>query len=88
MARTIRLGDVVRFAPACNCPPIWRPLARQLEGRTFQVVGTAELLARAALVLQPWPCLNPFPSYQLAPVDCVGLGGHLIERDPAAGEVA
>lgn len=88
MTRTIRLGDVVRFAPACNCPPSWRPLARQLEGRAFQVVGTAQLLARAALVLQPWPCLDPSPSYQLAPVDCVSLGASLIERDPIAQGVA
>lgn len=88
MAHTIRLGDVVRFVPACNCPPMCRPLARQLAGRAFQVVGTAELQARAALVLQPWPCLDPFPSYQLAPADCVRLGASLIDRDPTTREVA
>ena len=88
MARTIRLGDVVRFAPACNWPPTWRPLARQLEGRAFQVVGTAELLARAALVLQPWPCFDPFPGFQLVPADCVRLGAYLIDRNPIARGVA
>lgn len=77
---TLRLGDVVTVSPPVNCPPSWRPLVRELAGRTFQVVGTADLLARSALVLQPWPCSEPFPSYQLAPVECLKLGSHLVSR--------
>lgn len=87
MATTVQLGEVVTFSPACNCPPEWRPLARELEGQTFQIVGTADLMGRSAVVLQPWPCFEPFPSYQLAPADCVRLGSYLIQREPSA-EVA
>jgi hypothetical protein len=81
-AQRFRLFDVVTFAPACNCPPAWRALVEHLQGQEFQIAGRAELPIGRALVLQPYPCQEPFPGYQLAPVDCVRLGASVIERFP------
>ena len=69
----INPGDVVVFKPSHWCPSIWRPLAEHLEGKTFQIIGTARLIYWDALVLQPWPCMEVFPGYQLADAESLQL---------------
>ena len=93
----INPGDVVVFKPSHWCPSIWRPLAEHLEGQTFQYIAKAQGWAGETLVLQPWPCMEMFPSYFLAPAECLMTEQelrHLNERDTyaeaqrRAGEVA
>ncbi|MCP9891875.1 hypothetical protein KBY57_12555 [Cyanobium sp. Aljojuca 7D2] len=50
---------------------IWRPLAEHLEGQTFQYIAKAQGWAGETLVLQPWPCMEAFPSCFLAPAECL-----------------
>ena len=71
----INPGDVVVFKPSHLCPSIWRDLAEHLEGKTFQVAGTARLIYWDALVLQPWPCTDEFPSFQLTEAESLQLAG-------------
>ena len=71
MERNIQMGDVVTLRPPCDCPERWRPLAEHLEGKTFQVTGTARTTSGDVLVLQPWPCVEIYPSFQLAPAECL-----------------
>jgi hypothetical protein len=73
MDRSFQIGDVVTLRPACDCSALWRPLAEQLEGETFQVIGTARTIGWDALVLQPWPCDETYPSCQLAPAECLQM---------------
>lgn len=71
--RNFQTGDVVTLRPSCDCPGLWRPLAEHLEGETFQVTGTARTIGWDALVLQPWPCAEIYPSCQLAPAECLQM---------------
>ena len=73
MNTNFRTGDVVTLRPACDCSALWRTLAEQLEGETFQVIGTARVIGWDALVLQPWPCAEIYPSCRLAPAECLQL---------------
>ena len=73
MARTFQIGEVVTLRPPCDCPGLWRQLAEQLKGVTFQVTGNAQTIGTAALVLQPWPGAEIYPSCRLAPAECLQL---------------
>jgi len=73
MSYQIKPGDVVLFLPAELCPPMWRPLAKHLEGRSFQYIAKAQGWGWVGetLVLEPMVGLELFPSYFLAPAECL-----------------
>ena len=84
MARTFQIGEVVTLRSPCDCPGLWRALAENLEGETFQVTGTARIIGWDALVLQPWPCAEIYPSCRLAPAECLQMAPEeVIEPAPA-----
>ena len=64
-------GEIVLFKPSNWCPSIWRPLAEHLRGQFFEYIANAQGAAGETLVLQDFPCTDVFPSYFLAPAECL-----------------